>query len=352
MNVRISLAMAALVASASAFLLMDCSAEGKDGRRTNLVAEVVDSVATAVAAGFSQASRAWPAVAKDSLLQPDSGNFVFQVADMIIVEPHFYAVFDGGVVIYDFSRKSQTIVPINERLTSIATHEGKLYIGGRRLYVMQDSTLEPADVEVADTITALYSHGHHLMIGTGRGLYSKSIFGNELLFDDVHVTAMVADAGGLWVGTGGQGLYCWDGEEFRRRFLLRDTSMFDTVNALAFKRHHVYVGTTNGLHIFDGGRWNNLSIRDGLPSDNVRTVDASEWTVYVGTDRGVVSYFAGELTPVKKLEDRAVNVLRRRGRQLLVGTDYDGILVKSREVLKILIPPVADSGSDVLSLTR
>jgi len=132
--------------------------------------------------------------------------------------------------------------------------------------------------------------------------------------DDVSVTAMVSDGAGMWIVIDGQGLYRWDGDMFRKRYLLRDTSIFDNVYALDFNHDHLYVGAATGFFIFNGGRWEHRTIDNGLPSDDVRTIDASSWIVYVGTGEGVVSYFEKNIIPIKKLETTIASVIEPMGK--------------------------------------
>jgi len=348
---RSSFGMMAVTLLVSVFLLINCTTESKS-KKTSIVDEVVDSLTATVAASLSETSLATTASVTDTTTETGSVNLISQIADFIIVEPKLYAVFDGGVIVYDFEKKSHSIIQAGEKLEAVVVHEGKVYVGGLYLYRLNDSTLERLDDEFEGAITCLYSYGYRLMVGTGYGLYSKSIFGRELLFDDVTVSAIVADENGLWIGTNGQGLYRWDGEDFRKRYLLRDPAMFDTVNTLDFNHRLLYVGSTNGLHIYNGGRWENLNTLDGLPSNNVQTIDASAWVIYIGTNEGVISYFNGDFMPVKKLADKQVNVIRLRGRKLIAATEYEGILLKSGNVLRTLIQPVADTNLNVLTLIQ
>jgi len=204
--------------------------------------------------------------------------------------------------------------------------------------------------EFEGAITSLYSYGYSLMVGTESGLYTTGLFGHDLLYDDIEVTAITADESGLWVGTNGEGLYRWDGEEFQKRYLLRDTAIFDTVNTLDFNHRHLYVGTNNGFHIFDGGCWTTLTALDGLPSDNVTTVNASAWVIYIGTDAGVISYFNGDFIPVKKMEESIVRDICLDGRKVIAATDFDGIVMKSGNVIKTIVPVDNGMNFDVLSL--
>ncbi len=349
MKRKTTFAAMAIVLLAAVFLLAHCNAEGEP-KKASIVHQVVDSLTAAVVENFVEVAVTETTSMPRTTPGPEPVDLISQITDFVIVEPKLYAVFDGGVIVYDFPGKSHSIIRADEKLQSVAFHEGKVYVGGTHLYRLNDSTLERLEDEYEGVITCLYSHGYRLMIGTECALFSKSIFGRELLLDDVAVSAMAADESGLWVGTAGQGLYRWDGEEFRKRYLLRDSTMFDTVNTLDFKHQHLYVGSTNGLHIFNGGRWKILTTLEGLPANNVKTIDASAWVVYVGTDVGVVSYFNGDFMPVKKLADKKVNVIRLRGRKLIAATDYEGILMKSGNVLKTLVLPVADTNVNILSL--
>jgi ligand-binding sensor domain-containing protein len=185
----------------------------------------------------------------------------------------------------------------------------------------------------------LCSFNYQLLIGTQCGLFTNSIFGNDLLMDDVSVTAMVADNAGVWVGTGGQGLYRWDGVDFQKRYLSRDPSLFDHINTLDFKHDHLYAGTRNGLHIYDGGSWETLTVEDGLPGNNVIDIDASNWVVYIATDNGIVSCFNYDFMPVAKLENTAAEAVLAKDRKVYVGTCEQGIQMKSGPVLKTLVEP-------------
>lgn len=331
----------------AALLIAGC---GSDDEATNpgIVNEIVDSISNTVAASLNEAS-----LARTTPIEPtteEAVKLITEIADLELVDSKLYGVFNGGVAIYDFANKSYSIIPSGEKLRAVAHHEGQVYVGGTNLYTVNDSTLERLDNEFEGVITTLYSYGYRLMVGTECGLYSAGMFGNELLFDEIPVSAIAADESGLWIGTEGEGLYRWDGGDFTKRFLRRDTALFDTVNTLDFNHSHLYVGTVNGFHIYDGGSWKTLTNLDGLPADNVVSVDASEWVVYVGTDEGVVSYFNGDVIQVNKLEETRADALCVDGRRIIAGTEYEGIVMKSGRVFKTLVPVDDGMNFDVLSL--
>jgi len=353
MKTRISLTALALGLLALTVLTVGCTSDNNQPK-SSLVKEVADSVGSVFVQSVLESALVQNAAVVDTVTGENSGKTITDIADMIIVEPNMYAVFDGGVIVYDFLNKSQEIIRVDDKLEAIILHDEKIYVGGSNLYTLSDN--EAALIKVTDEfagiITGLYSYDHRLMVGTTNGLYSTGIFGKELLYDDIAVSAMAADEGGLWVGTDGQGLYRWNGEEFKKRYLLRDTTMFDNVNTLDFRHNHLYVGTVNGLHIYDGGSWENLSIEDGLPSDNVRSIDASGWVIYIATDAGVISYFNGDFMPVNKLDDKNVSVVKYRKKRIVAATDFDGILYKSGNLLKTIVAPTGAQDATFTSLAQ
>ena len=86
-----------------------------------------------------------------------------------------------------------------------------------------------------------------------------------------------------------------------------------------------------------------------MPSNVINSIDASDWMVYVGTDKGVFSYFDKNIYPVKKLEEAAVSSMKMLGQKLIVGTINDGIIMKSGQFVKTLVEPVSEEREEVFS---
>jgi outer membrane murein-binding lipoprotein Lpp len=331
--------------------LSGCSDDNQKTTKSSIVNEVVDSLASAVSDNLSKAY-AVAARQNDSAEESsDAAGETLDIADMVVVDSTVYAVVGENLLIYSLGSRGYETVPAGETLNAVAYHAGKIYVGGASLFTVTDVGLEPVDIEVTGVITDLYSFEYRLMIGTKAGLFSKSIFGNERLFDDISVTAMTADANGLWVGTDGQGLYRWDGSEFTRRYLYRDTGIFDNVQALDFNHDHLYLGTADGFYIFDGGRWETITTENGLPSNDIRAIDASDWVVYLATSDGVVSWFNGDVLPVKKIGDMPASLVRVDGRKIFVASPKVGLLMKSGPVVATLLEPDNENRSDPVALT-
>jgi len=226
----------------------------------------------------------------------------------------------------------------------------EVYVGGDNLYRLESDTLATIETGLTGIVTVLYYDGPVLMVGTTHGLYARTEFGTVGLLDDIDVSAIVRDHDCLLVGTNGQGLFRYDGEDFVKRYLKRDPSLLDVITTLAFNHNHLYVGTPDAFFIYDGGRWQELTPDDGLPSGNVRSIDASGWVIYVATDRGVVSWFDGQLSPAAHLEQQPAELVRVDRQRLLIGTSSEGLLVRSGPVLKPLVNRLPRREPDIASL--
>ena len=263
------------------------------------------------------------------------------IYDLAVNDTFAIVALDDGVLTYDLNQGTHARIETGKPLTSAVWHDGIAYTGGEKLYRIEGNALAVVEDAPTSPITSLYSYGSLLMIGTENGLFAKSPIGTTSLMEGVFITSMVADNNGLWVGTDGQGLYRWDGTSFTKRFLVRDSSLFDYVNCLDFGHGYVYLGTDSGLYVFDGGRWQTLTVANGLPSDNITAIDASGWVVYIGTEAGITTYFKNEFKAVNSLESICATVIKHSPKGLLVGTDTEGLLLRSGSAIRTLIAPKA-----------
>ncbi len=334
---RNSLFRIAMALSAVALVgMIGCSKQADQDTLTTAVPNM-DSIAQQVAAVASKdlgPKRVMLDIPADTSTAVASTIYDLAVNDSLVV-----VALDNGVLTYDLNVGTHSTIDAGKPLTAAVWHEGIAYAGGDRLYRLEGSSLVVADETLSEPVTSLYSYGSLLMIGTEHGLYAKSAIGTTPLMEGVFVTSMIADNSGLWVGTDGEGLYRWDGNSFTKRYLVRDSSLFDYVNCLDYGHGYLYLGTDSGLYVFDGGRWQTLTVANGLPSDNITALDASAWVVYIGTEAGITSYFNNEFKPVKSLENHCATVLRQSSKGLLVGTDTEGLLLRSGSAIRTLVAP-------------
>ncbi len=356
---KFSIALGATV-MAAVLVLSGCSDE-ENSNDTPIIGAVADSLATVLVDGLVESTQI-EAVFASAANEDESAEpaalppevKLSGISDVVLVGSRLFAGYEEGLIIHDLADKSTISIATDFPVRAVVLHGGKVYVGGEKLAIVDGVDLNPVQLDFEGTINEMASVNLNLMVGTEKGLYTRSILGDEVLLDEMSVTAIVPDGSGVWIGTDGQGLYRWDGDEFVKRFLARDSSLFDFVTCLAYNHSHLYVGTDNGMYVHDGGQWTTLTIADGLPSNSIIALDASSWVTYIATDAGVTSYFNGDFTPVRKLADKSVNSLIRMGRKIIVGTEYEGLLMKSGPSLKTLVDPdltEEPTGIDVFSIS-
>jgi ligand-binding sensor domain-containing protein len=346
---RSILMMTAALLLGGGLLLAGCSSKDK-AEPKGLVERTFDSVALAVVETLYPDTVEIPQLEVTEPFVPEL-DVQNDFSDLVVVGRVVYAASDNGLVIYDLSDGTETIIQTPDKINAVAWHGGKVYVGGDDLYELSIDTLIPVDDGLVGAINSLHSYGPTLMVGTTFGLYSKTVLGFFLLLDEMDITSLASGNHGLWVGTGGQGLYWYNGREFKQRYLARDRALFDTVNCLVFNHDHLYMGTPDALYVYDGGRWKTLTMADGLPSNNVRSIDASRWVVHVGTDQGLVTYFENKISPVSRLETQPVEAVRVLGQKVLVGTAGEGLLMKSGPVVKTLVKSQHDTETKVATIS-
>jgi len=347
-----------IMAAVAALFIAGCSGDNESSNKP-FARQVIEDTAEAIGkqmvdAAFAEKDDTLSVPAQEIVLEEVPEVDFNEVNDIVVFDSFLYAAYDEGLVIYDFTEKKSTLIDNGERFNALAFYDGKLYAGGERLYTVSGRDLIPADIEFEGEVTALYSDSFRLLIGTGNGLISKSPFGKEQLMDAVVVNDLQFDHDGLWIATEGSGLYRWDGDRFQRRYLLRDTTIFDNVYDLDFNRDHLYVAAKSGFFVFDGGKWEQWTEAEGLPSTEVHAINADDWMVKVGTEKGMIAYFDKNLYPVKKLDTVEANVIRLLDEKLVVGTRQGEVLMKSGDFVTALIEQTepTEEGPEVFSLAE
>ena len=335
--------------------MIGCADDSDADASSGFVVEVLDSVAAAVAQNIIDSQ---PGLAQETLAvelavkknHTDTG--VPSINDLFVEGSLVYACFDGGLLIYDLKTGEFSVTPVDENLSTFAYHGGERFVGGEYLYRIDSTGLIPLADEIPGRITALCSFGPSLMIGSTEGLYARNILGRMSLLEGIEVSALVADGEGLWIGTAGDGLYRWDGERYRKRYLVRDSSLFDNVTALDFNHNHLYVGTPVGLYVYDGGRWQTITTEQGLPSNEITAIDAIGWVVQIGTCDGLATYFNNEVAPVDKMGGRVITSVRKAAGRIVAGTARHGLILKIGPSVRTLVEPWQEEAEELAAMVH
>lgn len=111
------------------------------------------------------------------------------------------------------------------------------------------------------------------------------------------VLVLLGMAGGLW-GGGGEPLGRMSWREYGTDQGLRNLSVWALCQD---RRGFLWVGTEDGLHRFDGSRFEVFYRRDGLPSSQVLTLQENpDGGIWVGTYRGLARWAGNGFVPVGK----------------------------------------------------
>lgn len=358
---HISFLLAAIIAISVASFLAACGTDSKGSvedlpavQANEEIAQIVESSFTTSVtppvdvtyASATEADEAMLVPADDSspLLDPVGG-----IIDAVKIDQTVYALVSEGVLIHDLTSGDNLLIPTLFKPGAIIAIGEKVFVGGDNLYTLvgDQLTTEDFDLDLDGEITAIHVDGQTMYLGTTSGLYEVGLNGVRKLAEEIHVTALASGSNGLWVGTAGDGLFFRYGENFDKRFLRRDTTLFDNVTALQYSHNHLYLGTNKGLFVYDGGRWQSFDLADGLPSERIRSINADEWIIKIGTDNGAVTFFEGQFNLIKNFEGLAVSTFIDGGRSLIAGTINCGMVKNSGGLMTVLY----DGGSLTTAMT-
>ncbi|UCE67187.1 MAG: hypothetical protein JSU85_04020 [Candidatus Zixiibacteriota bacterium] len=244
-------------------------------------------------------------------------------------------------------------------LNAILPFNESRYVGADCLYRLDNNYATTLDrIELGSRVYDMIQFGEGLLVGTDVGLwyhcddigYFESCPFDTLFKDGMAVTALVEDRGGLWVGTHGDGLYYFDGQKWRERFLDRDTSMFDYVNALEYVYPFLWVGTDEAVFRYDGGKWAQMFIADSSEYYDITTIMTTPAATYIGTTSGLLRFAGDSLKMVEGYEGMEIAAFCRSEKGVLVATRNNGIFTfNGRE--EIVSPeqlnPAIDDGEDI-----
>ncbi len=253
----------------------------------------------------------------------DAGRLIIATSDGIFVKP------DLGEALPVKREPGVEIL----RLNAILPMGDHRYAGGDGLYLLDENYSTMIDqFEFGQRIFALTEFGEGVLIGSDEGLWyhrdlptEEGLPQDTLLKEGIIVTALTEDRGGLWVGAYSDGLYRFDGVDWQRRYLERDTSMFDFVTALEYAHPYLWVGTEEALFRYDGGKWAQMFVADSSETYHVTNIMTTPAATYIGTTDGLLRYADGQLACDGDFAGMEIVGLCRGEKGVMVATRNDGI---------------------------
>ncbi len=219
----------------------------------------------------------------------------------------------------------------DKNINDVLEYGDKLVIGSDEGLAMLDKAgnVSRIDFGFRPPVTALAEDNGTILIGTeDDGLIAYFDGSSQKMFDLPAISAVISSGDQIWVSSFGYGLYSFDGMEWKKRFLVNDTTAFDIITDLGTKFNRVYAGTPYGMYVFDGGQWRLYNEEDGLFACNISEIDFKGWKILVGTvDWGIYEVFEDLVTPRAWSEGMEVSALASNGEITVVGTPGDGIFI-------------------------
>lgn len=164
-------------------------------------------------------------------------------------------------------------------------HAGNTSYGGNTLYeIHQDSegnlwlpTLGEGIVKFVD--------GDFIHFGEEHGLPSN-------LYKSMAITS--GDT--LWLGSYGAGIQAFNGDSVIASYSTSDGLVHDQIwKMMVDSKNRLWIGTNDGLSIFENGRFTNFTTKNGLPYNVIRGLkEMDNGEVWVGTEREGIVIFEGK----------------------------------------------------------
>ncbi len=268
---------------------------------------------------------------------PQEREALPQITNVLMDEGRLIVGTNNGIFVLPSLNSDEDPV---ERKTAI-THlnvilpfDDSRYIGADRLYKLDNNyaaTME--EMELGSQVYDMIGFGEGLLVGTDTGLwyhcddidYFESCPFDTLLKGDMVVTALAEGRTGLWVGSYGSGLYHFDGQNWQERFLERDTSMFQYVQALEYTYPFLWVGTEEAIFRYDGGKWAQMFVADSSEYYDVTCIMTTPAATYIGSIDGLLRFAGDTLKAVDGFEGMQIAGLCRSEKGVLVATCNNGI---------------------------
>jgi serine/threonine-protein kinase len=211
---------------------------------------------------------------------------------------------DNGLLRFDSQARSWQRVPVgreDQSIYGIGQLDSSLYVSGNSFIARsEDNGANWATVASNDDDLGSFIHlyardsGGQIWVGSAEGV---SIFAGgqwrrlrpegDLPMSAIRALAQAPD-GKLWaIEQYGGAAASIDPATFKIEPI---TDLDARINAVAFTKGTTWFGTSGGLVRKRGGATLQLSAADGLPSDNIHQLLATDTTLWIGTDKGLAFY--------------------------------------------------------------
>jgi len=296
-----------------AAIVIGCSGDAEDNRIQSIATSNGDPVAVAAA----RPDVPIPAQPDDEASQT-TGEAAAESASQHAVT----CLAKAGDVLYVGGAAGVTALTEGKPERVVEGETVALLAAGGKLWVVQAgmlSTLDGATQIVPEFVARLTSAAAtdlSLFVGSaGEGVFKLADSCLEPASPDWDVIALAATDFGLFAATT-EGLFSFDGERWHRRTPVDSQS---APTALHYRYPYLYVGGDNQLLRYDGGRWEQFGLENGMVVSALGWHDAR---LYIGGDDGSLATLEGALLePVPDPGAGPVHALLRFDGRLHLATE-------------------------------
>lgn len=149
-----------------------------------------------------------------------------------------------------------------------------------------------------------------------------------------YVSAIAYDniKGQLWFATYDDGLYLFQDERFMGINAKTSELVSNKINCLAASGGKLYIGTPEGLSIYDGSKFISYTKEKGLNSNVILSIKVDKFDIYLGTDAGLYKIYNDTLTyyPIKNSLSKGrpvrISCIETIKNKLYLGTQHHGLI--------------------------
>ncbi len=255
----------------------------------------------------------------------------------------------GGVFIYDPVETSIELVSVNNGLTdphvtALYPEDNRIYIGTKSgLYLLdEDGDVDRIAPDFETEITAVAAKGNDVYIGTPTdGVIRISPIDTTVILSSKNIRAIEIGGSNIWIAAYDDGLYSYDGVKCQRRCLISDSTALNCVSALGYKFNRLYVGTPDGMYVYNGGSWDLYDADDGLLVSDVTAITFKGWKILAGTRSwGYFEIFEDWVRPMSWSEALEVTALASDGNLVVLGTPDNGAYVATENDVRHVNPDI------------
>jgi len=195
-------------------------------------------------------------------------------------------------------------------------------------------------------IQCLYFMDPFLYVGTwGEGVSIYNVKTNKWKhytsksgLEGRYVSAIAYDnvKGQLWFATYDEGIFSFQNERFTGINAKTSDLVSNRVNCLACSSGRLYIGTSEGLSIYDGSKFRTFNKEKGLGTNVILSIKIDKFDIFLGTDNGLYKIYNDTVThyPIKNSLSRGkavrVNCIETVKNTLYLGTQHQGMIEITR----------------------